>query len=612
MAPPALLTRLVLLITLLVGVLAAEHAAPDTSTPKRQNGNYPSVFVGGFNVWLALSSTQNKPLSTTGTAENPFDPARVYLSPNRTHAVVWQYTPEQEHKIYYIKSSPPDQIQPKLWSRQELKPGDRVRVDRPRLFDLTTQKEVPTSDTLFNNPYHEGIMDLQWSPDGREYRFRYNERGHKHLRVLGMNINGTVRAIVDESSNTFIDYTYKTDLRILEATNELIWMSERDGWNHLYLYNLATGTVKNQITNGTFVVNGIVRIDTTARRIWFKAFGIVPGQDPYYAHLARVNFDGTGLKVLTSGGGNDGNGTHTWTFSDENNSFIDRFSRVDMPEASVIRNLETGAVIGVGTNPSPPDPATLNVEIFVAPGRDGRTPIHGIIVKPRNFDPAKKYPIIEHVYNGPTAFFTPKRWNDLGDLPDWAGTDFVVVKLDAMGTNWRHKAFHDVAHKNLGEGGFPDRILWIQAAAASRPWMDVTRVAALGGSAGGQNSLAALLWFGGFYKAAMSDSGCHDNRMDKLWWNEAWMGADLTEPHWAASSNVVNAHRLEGKLLLIVGEDDDNVDPSSTLQVVNALNNAGKDYDLIVMPNTGHGAGFTGYGIMRTKAFFKKHLGATA
>jgi dipeptidyl-peptidase 4 len=608
MAPPALLTRLVLLITLLLGVLAAEHVAPDSKTTKRQSGPYPDVFISNNNVFVATSSSSLGPMSTNGTPENPYEQNSIRISPNNTHAVVWQYTPEAPRYINYVVSSPTNQLYPKTDKYYQVKPGDKVRVDRPRLFNLATRSEIPTSDALFKNPY--ALEDVGWSPDGTEYRFKFNERGHARFRLIGISLNGTVRAIVDESTTSFFDYAHKHYCVIIDATKEVVWMSERDGWNHLYLYDLLTGTVKNQITTGNWLVRGIERIDPDTRRIWFKAFGIVAGQDPYYAHLVRVKFDGDGLKILTSGGGNDGDGTHTWEINWGTGTFVDRFSRIDMPETVLTRGLENGEVITVTTNPSPPAPSSLVAERFAAPGRDGTTPIHGIIVKPTNFDPTKRYPVVEHVYAGPHDFSTPKAWNDLRDFPTWAGSEFIVVKLDGMGTNWRHKAFHNVAHKNLSDAGFPDRRAWITAAAATRPWMDVRRVGVIGGSAGGQNAMGALLWHGDFYKAAMSDCGCHDNRMDKMWWNELWMGADITQPHWAASSNVVNAHRLQGKLLLIVGELDQNVDPSSTYQAANALNNAGKEYDFLLVPNGGHTVGFdTAYGRTRTRTFLFRHLG---
>jgi dipeptidyl aminopeptidase/acylaminoacyl peptidase len=179
--------------------------------------------------------------------------------------------------------------------------------------------------------------------------------------------------------------------------------------------------------------------------------------------------------------------------------------------------------------------------------------------------------------------------------------------MDGMGTSHRSKAFHDVCWKNLGDSGFPDRIAWIRAAAAKYRELDLTRVGIYGGSAGGQSSTRALLAHGDFYHVAVSDCGCHDNRMDKIWWNEQWMGWPIG-PHYAEQSNVTQAHRLTGKLLLIVGELDRNVDPSSTMQVASALVKADKDFDLLVIPGAGHGSAETPYGRRRRADFLVRHL----
>jgi dipeptidyl aminopeptidase/acylaminoacyl peptidase len=242
-------------------------------------------------------------------------------------------------------------------------------------------------------------------------------------------------------------------------------------------------------------------------------------------------------------------------------------------------------------------------ERFTAPGRDGKTPIYGVIFRPSWMTEKDRLPIIEKIYAGPHDYHVPKAFAAWHGAQRMAELGFVVVQIDGMGTNWRSKAFHDVCWRNLIDAGFPDRIPWIKAAAATRPWMDLSRVGIYGGSAGGQNALAALLTHGDFYRAAVADCGCHDNRMDKIWWNEAWMGWPIG-PHYAANSNVTLAHQLQGKLMLIVGELDKNVDPASTMQVVNALVKADKDFDFVIIPGAGHGAAGTPYGRRREEDFF--------
>jgi dipeptidyl aminopeptidase/acylaminoacyl peptidase len=247
------------------------------------------------------------------------------------------------------------------------------------------------------------------------------------------------------------------------------------------------------------------------------------------------------------------------------------------------------------------------LERFAAKGRDGATDIFGVICRPTNFDANKKYPVIENIYAGPQGSFVPKGFSAFHPMQALAELGFIVVQIDGMGTSNRSKAFHDVCFKNLGDSGFPDRIAWLKKAAETRPYMDLSRVGIYGGSAGGQSALRALLAHGDFYKAAVADCGCHDNRMDKIWWNELWMSWPIG-PHYAEQSNVTQAHKLSGKLLLIVGELDNNVDPASTMQVVNALVRADKDFDLLVVPGAGHGIGSGPYGERRRRDFFVRSL----
>jgi dipeptidyl aminopeptidase/acylaminoacyl peptidase len=246
-------------------------------------------------------------------------------------------------------------------------------------------------------------------------------------------------------------------------------------------------------------------------------------------------------------------------------------------------------------------------ERFVAKGRDGQTDIHGVLIRPSHFDPAKTYPVVEDIYAGPHGAFAPKDFEPGRRLHEIAELGFIVVKLDGMGTNHRGKAFHDVCWKNLKDAGFPDRIAWIRAAAATRPWMDLGRVGIYGGSAGGQNAMRALIDHGDFYRVAVADCGCHDNRMDKIWWNEQWLGWPI-DASYEGNSNVADAAKLRGQLLLIVGELDTNVDPASTTQVVHALQKAGKSFEFMPIAGAGHGAAETPYGAKLRADFLVRHL----
>ena len=562
------------------------------------------VSIKDGNLFLrGAQSGEEFRLTYDGRSDDPYT-GPFHWSPDSTRLVVLQTRQAQEHKLHFVESSPKDQLQPRLRMIDYLKPGDRVEHPRPRLFDIIARRAIPIADTLFSNPYE--LEDLRWAPDSARFTFLYNQRGHQLLRVLEVDARtGEARALIEEPSRTFVDYIDKTSLHWIDATGEAVWMSERDGWNHLYLYDTHCGRMKNPITRGEWVVRQVERVDEEKRQVWFFAGGVRPGENPYYLHLCRVNFDGSGFSVLT-----EGDGTHAVEFSPDRRFFLDRWSRVDQPPVTELRRAEDGKLLceleRADASASLAAGWTMP-ERFVAKGRDGQTDIYGILIKPSNLDPKKKYPVVEEIYAGPQDAHVPKEFGRLTRQHAIAELGFAVVQIDGMGTNWREKKFHDVCWKNLADAGFPDRKLWIKAATTTRPWMDLTRVGIYGGSAGGQNAMRALLDHGDFYRVAVADCGCHDNRMDKLWWNELWLGWPPDESY-VRNSNTADAHKLQGRLLLIVGELDNNVDPASTMQVVNALEKADKDFELLVMTGTGHGAAETPYGSRRRMDFLVRHL----
>ena len=560
------------------------------------------------NLYLraADSAEEDRTLIGQSESDNWYSNRHISWSPDSKKIVALRTKQGQQHDVSFIESSPKDQLQPKLHTHDYLKPGDRIPQSTPHLFDVDSQKEIPVSDKLFANPWMSPPQ-IEWASDSSRFFFTYNQRGHQVLRVISVDAaSGEAKAIVDEQSGTFIDYAYKRYLRFLHDSDELIWMSERDGWNHLYLYDLSNGEVKTQITQGEWVVRKVERVDADQRQLWFQASGIYPDQDPYYIHHCRVNFDGSGLTFLT-----DGDGTHSVTWSPDRKTLVDTYSRVDQPPLIELRNAETGKLIGELERADWSrllDTGWKAPERFLAKGRDEKTDIYGIILRPTNFDASKKYPVIEKIYAGPHGSFVPKAFSEYLSAQAIAELGFIVVQIDGMGTSNRSKAFHDVCAKNLGDSGFPDRIKWIKAAAEKYPFMDLSRgVGIYGGSAGGQSSTRAVLAFGDFYTVAVSDCGCHDNRMDKIWWNELWMGWPIGS-HYEEQSNVTNAYRLTGKLFLTVGELDRNVDPASTMQVVDALIKSDKDFDLLVVPGGGHGIGESPYGKRRRRDFFVRHL----
>jgi dipeptidyl aminopeptidase/acylaminoacyl peptidase len=552
------------------------------------------ALIQNYNVFLrpAGSNGPATPLSFDGSEGNYYTLRSVAWSPDSKKLAAYHTRPGYDRQVHYVESSPTDQIQPKHSSMFYRKPGDALDIAYPALFDIASKKEVEIDHALFPNAYD--LTPPVWWKDSRGFTFDYNQRGHQLYRVVEVDAQtGKARALITEESPTFIDYQQlggsgKRYRYNLDDGKEIIWGSERDGWEHLYMYDGATGKVKHQITKGSWVVRGVDRVDEGRKQIWFSASGMNREQDPYFTHYYRINFDGTGLTKLTEADGN-----HTVTFSPDGQYYVDAWSRVDQPPMAQLRRAEDQKAL---MDLEKADASALLSagyrfpEVFAAKGRDGKTDIWGTIVRPKNFDPAKKYPVIEQIYAGPQGSFVPKTFTTLPTTQALAELGFIVVQIDGMGTNNRGKAFHNVAWKNLGDAGFPDRILWHKAAAAKYAWYDTSRVGIYGTSAGGQNAMGAMLFHPDFYKVAVTNSGCHDNRMDKIWWNELWMSWPIG-PEYAASSNVDNAAKLMGKVLIIIPEMDTNVDPSSSMQVVNALIKAGKHFDMLVVPGQNHGAG---------------------
>lgn len=582
---------------------AGQRSRNDNLSP---DGKWRAQIRNNNVLLVETASGATTELTQDGSAARPYR-GRVVWSPDSQSCVAQWVTEVPRHIVTLVESSPRNQLQPRLQTYDYFKPGDELPTVQPVLIRVAEKKVMPVTDELFTNNFTpEGRLDFRWSPRGDEFYFNYNQRGHQLYRILAVNAtNGAVRTVVEERSKTFIDYETKTWREWLPDSGELVWMSERDGWAHLWLYDVAAGAVKNQITRGDWVVRKVLKVDAARRQVWFLAGGVRPGEEPYHEQLCRVNFDGSDFVQLTQG-----DGDHTVEFSPDGNYFIAKYSRADLPTVTELRRSQDGKLICELERAD--DSQLLKSgwtlpERFAAKGRDGRTDIYGVIIKPSNFDPKKKYPVVEEVYAGPQDSFAPERFSRLVRQHAIAELGFVVVQADGMGTDNRGKAFHDVCWKNLKDAGFPDRIAWIKAAAARRPWMDSTRVGIYGGSAGGQSAMRALLDYHDFYKVAVADCGCHDNRMDKLWWNEQWLGWPVDEAY-ARSSNVADAARLQGRLLLMVGELDHNVDPASTMQVVNALEKANKDFAFIIITGSDHGSAETPYGSRRRMDFLARNL----
>ena len=588
--------------------LKTNTVRPNNQTTDPETVQSPSgewlAWINQHNIWLRDENGKEFQLSHDGNQDHSYSQDSIYWSPDSQKLAAIRKWKAEEHLVHIIESSPNDQTQPKLHTFNYPKPGDRVEHQQPRLFDIGLGTNVPIEPELFSNPW--SITHLRWAKDSSEFFFLYNQRGHQIQRIIAIDANsGKAESVVGEKSDTFIDYSQKTYLNWVDEDHELIWMSESNGWNHLYLYDVPKRQLKYQITDGEWIVKKVEYVDEKKREICFQASGIYPEQDPYYIHYCRANLDGSNLVFLT-----EGDGTHSIQWSPDKQFLVDTWSRVDKTPIHELRRAEDGKLLCKLAEANWDELLQSGWQIpqrFLAKGRDGETDIYGVIWHPTNFARGKEYPVIENIYAGPHGAFVPKSFHEYYHQQEIAELGFIVVQIDGMGTNWRSKKFHNFCWRNLKDAGFPDRIAWLRAAAIEHPEMDLNRVGIYGGSAGGQNTLSGMLHHSDFYTVGVADCGCHDNRMDKIWWNEAWMGWPVSS-HYKNNSNVTHAEKLQGKLLLILGELDRNVDPASTMQVVNALIKADKDFDLLIIPGAGHGAAGTPYGQRRQKDFFVRHL----
>ena len=562
-----------------------------------------TAFIKNDNVYVREVATgKEKQLSQDGTLSNYYS-SYIQWSPDSKSVVSCRIRPVEKRYVYYVESSPADQAQPKLHKQEYAKPGDELRFKVPCIFEVESGRRLIPSTELFSHQYE--LSGPMWNADSKAITFEYNERGHKVYRVLEMSaVDGSVRTLIEEKEEKYVNYP-RIYRNYLSDGKRIIWSSERDNYNHLYLYDRTTGKPLNQITKGEWYVRGVQHVDEANEVIYFSANGMKKGEDPYLIHYYKINFDGSNLVELTPE-----EGMHQCWYSSDYKYLVDVYSKVDQAPIAVLRDAKNGKIR------MQLDKADISAllangwkapEVFSAKGRDGKTDMWGVIYRPSNFDPSKKYPVIEYIYSGPGDQYVPKTFSSYNWwMTSLAELGFIVVQVDGMTTSFRSKEFEEVCYKNLKDAGLPDHIAWIKAAAQKYPYMDIDRVGIFGCSAGGQESTGAVLFHPEFYKAAYSACGCHDNRMDKIWWNELWMGYPVDESY-SACSNVDNAHLLSRPLMLVVGELDDNVDPASTMQVANALIKANKDFELVVIPGAHHTMG-EDFGEHKRYDFFVRHL----
>ena len=610
------------------------------------------AFVHQYNLWIRpRGGNDSMQLTTDGTEEwwygngppRPYQLMRndtiqrpsVRWSPDsRKLAVTRQDTRGVGHMHYISYTSQ----RPRHYSQPYSLPGDTI-VPIPSVYLLTlpanlaanggngggrrsvadqvTKAEVKVPAranqiSMGGGGGFGGQADSTWSRNSSRVHFTFLTRASKALYLMEADaVTGDARVLAADSARTWVE-TSPQDPPSWYVTEdgEVIWWSERDGWAHLYRMAQG-GTVRNQITQGAWPVGAVRHVDETAKQIYFTARAREPGRFLYYAHLYRVGFDGTGLTLLTSE-----DADHRIEFSPSGRYFIDIQSRIEAPPVTVLRAAPDGRVIrkleaadvsllkAVGWTPP---------EIFKVKARDGLTDIYGTMFKPSDFDSTNKYPVIDHIYPGPQVGSVGQwRFATGGEERAIAELGFIVVEIDHLGTPLRSKAFHDNYYGNFHDNGLPDHVAAIKQLGARYPWMDLDRVGIYGHSGGGFASTDAMLTFPEFFKVAVSGAGNHDNRSYNIYWAEKYQGLMKRDSvrktdNFETSANKTYAKNLQGRLLLMHGDMDDNVHPANTIQLINELIKANKDFDLIVAPDRAHGLNEP-YFIRRRWDYFVRHL----
>ncbi|HEY0035437.1 MAG TPA: DPP IV N-terminal domain-containing protein [Longimicrobium sp.] len=612
---------------------SAAPGAPENSSVS-PDGRW-AVFIRDFNLWAKeLATGAETQLTRDGTEEFGYatnnagwvhgdDPVLTW-SPDSRQIATFQHDARGTSDMYLVSTNVGE---PRLEAWKYPLPGDSVifrihRViigrgadGRPQVVRLNMPADQHRS-TVSDHVQCSGgtLCDVQWYPDGSHLAFVSSSRDHKTAWFRVANARtGEVRTLFEERSNTQVgDASFTENLwRVLPGSNELIWWSQRDNWTHLYLYDLATGRLKNRITTGEGNVVDIVRVDERTRTIYFMAQGREQGRDPYFQHLYRVGFDGRGLRLLTPE-----NANHTVSVSPDGRYVVDTYSTPDTPPVTVLRDM-MGRVLQtleradisrlLATGWRPPTPIRMK-------GRDGTTDIYGLMYTPSNLDSTRTYPIVNHIYPGPqvgsvgSRSFSPAR----GDSHALAELGFIVVQIDGMGTPGRSKAFADAYYGRMGDNTLPDQIAGMRELARRHRFIDIDRVGIWGHSGGGFATAAAMFRHPDFFDVGVSQSGNHDNRNYEDDWGEryhAMLVKNGETDNYAQEANQTHAANLRGRLLLAHGGMDDNVPPYNTYLVADALIKAGKDFDLLIFPNARHGYGADNNYMMRRRwDYFVRHL----
>ncbi len=532
----------------------------------------------------------------------------VFWSPNSDKLVTYRMDSRNAGRYTSIQFVPPHQLRPIAYNYVYPLPGEILPKAIPVVFDLSTGIRRVDVKTPPLQMQFQGGPHFTWMPDNKHFYYVHDARGEKYVAVRVVNADTGVQKVLYEEIAKPYPYVDpgETMFRFIDHFQQFLWTSERSGWNQLYRYNGKTGQLIDRVTHGNWVVRQIVKVDEKTHQVFFLAGGVNPKMDPYYTQLYRINLNGTDMKLLTPE-----NADHSVSVSPDGKYFVDNYSRPNLPTVSELRRTSDGSVVRtiertddswlVKNGWKPPIP-------FEGKAADGKTELYGIIVRPTDFNPKEKYPILENIYTGPQGHFVPKTFGAALRLQSMAELGFVTVMVDGRGTTGRSRAFHDFSYHNMGNV-FIDHVTMIKQMAAKYPWMDINKVGIHGISAGGYGSAHAFLQFPNFYKVCVSISGDHDPRLDKAWWNELYQGYPVGKDY-EEQANETIAKQLKGHLLLIHGDIDDNVNPTETMHLVNALMNANKDFQMLLVPNMYHGPSgpHAMYVVRREWDFFVRYL----
>ncbi len=586
----------------------------------RDNNLWVREMAGGKETALTSDGVTDFGYATDNAGWTSSDRPVLLWSPDSKKIATYQQDQRDVGEMYLVDTRVGH---PTLKAWKYPLPGDRtitmiqrviIHLDGPRVVRLKMPPDQHRS-TITDDIKSRGgeFEDVQWSPDSGQIAFVSTSRDHRQewLRVASAD-TGEVRDVLEEKVATFFESgNGRVNWRFLPGSNEVIWFSERDNWGQLYLYDLATGALKQQITTGEGNVTQLLRVDEKNRLLYFQGVGKEKGRDPYFRHLYRIGFDGRNLALLTPE-----DADHDVSLSPSGAFFTDSYSRPDVPPVAVLRAADGGQVLALektdisrllATGWKPPTPITVKA-------RDGATDLYGLLYRPTTLDPARKYPIVNHIYPGPQTgsvggrSFSAAR----GDAQALAELGFVVVEIDGMGTPWRSKTFHEAYYGDMGDNTLPDQVAGMKQLASRYPWIDLDRAGIYGHSGGGFAAAGAMFRYPDFFKVGISEAGNHDNREYEDDWAEKWQGLLVTKPdgttNYDNQANQLVAKNLKGRLLLAHGTMDNNVPPYNTLLVVDELIKANKDFDLLLLPNRGHGFGNEPYMVRRRWDYFVRYL----